>query len=150
MNHERGNLPRTRGRWRAQRARGDSPAWRGRWRSQRGAASGEEGAAPARGAVLAMMIMMALVAAISIYAILFMASSQARQAAFSLSSIRARYAAEVGLVWAQQRLQENPGYCPGLGALGDPDPPAVGGIAIDVVRADCVSPTPKITAKVVY
>jgi len=94
-----------------------------------------------RGVALAMMIMMALVAAISIYAILFMASSQARQAAFNASSIRARYAAEVGLVWAQQQLHDNPAYC------GTPPPPPVSGMTPLVTMTNC-GPTPTITVTV--
>ncbi len=100
-----------------------------------------------RGAALAMMIMMALVAAISIYAILFMASGQARQAAFTASSIRARYAAEVGLVWAQQRLQKNPAYC------GNPGPPLISGMLVNVVVTGACSggsDPPKIAVTVVY
>ena len=101
-----------------------------------------------RGAALAITIMIALLMSISIYAILVMASSQARQAAFNLASIRARYAAEVGLVWAQQRLRADSTYCAGDGATGDPDPPAIGGMAIDVVMTGCGTPTPKITVEV--
>ena len=91
-----------------------------------------------RGAALAITIMIALIMSISIYAILVMASSQARQAAFNLSSIRARYAAEVGLVWAQQQLRANSNYC------GDPDPPptAVAGMSINVIVNEGVCPPP--------
>lgn len=102
-----------------------------------------------RGAALAITIVTALLMAISIYAILVMASSQARQAAFNLSSIRARYAAEVGLVWAQQRLRANSNYC------GDPDPPltAVAGMSINVIvtGASCGgSGPPKIRVEVAH
>ncbi len=100
-----------------------------------------------RGAALAMMIMMALVASISIYAILFMASSQARQAAFTASSVRARYAAEVGLVWAQQQLRADSTYC------GNPPPPPIQGMAINVIVNEGVCPppaSPKIRVTVVY
>jgi Tfp pilus assembly protein PilX len=95
-----------------------------------------------RGAALTITIMIALITAIALYAILMMASSQARQAAFTASRLRARYAAEIGLVWAQQRLRDNPAYC------GDPDPPVVGGVAIDVVMTDCGTPNPKIAVVV--
>jgi hypothetical protein len=100
-----------------------------------------------RGAALAITIMIAVIMSISIYAILVMASSQARQAAFNQSSIRARYAAEVGLVWAQQRLRADSTYC------GDPPPPPIGGMVINVIVNEGVCPppaSPKIRVEVQY
>lgn len=97
-----------------------------------------------RGAVLAVTIMIALITAIAVYAMLVMASGQARQAAFNAASIRARYAAEVGLVWGQQQLRQNAAYC------GVPDPPMIDGLTVDVTVTGCGTSTPKITAVVNY
>ena len=107
---------------------------------------GEQGTARGeRGAVLGFAIMTAFLASLVSYAMLGLAVSQTRHATFHRGHAIALHAAEVGLVWGQQRLMSNPAYC------GAPDPPAINGIAVDVTVAPCVGPAPRtVTAKVIY
>ena len=65
-----------------------------------------------------MVAVTALMSAIAIYTVMSLALSQARQAQFYQERLVARNASEAGIVWAQQRLWEDPTYC------GAPDPPA--------------------------
>ena len=64
-----------------------------------------------RGAVLGVAIMTAIVCSVVAYLILFLATSQARQARFYHRRVRARYATEAAIVWAQQQLRANPAFC---------------------------------------
>ena len=102
-----------------------------------------------RGAALGLVMVMAIVIATAIYGLLMMATSHARQAAFSSAALRARYASDAGMVWAYERLREDPTYCAGVGDAGDLDPPPIGGLAVDVVITDCGTANPKIAATTV-
>lgn len=71
-----------------------------------------------RGAALAFIIVTGLVASVVAYSLLFMATSQARQARVIPDRMEARYVAEAGLVIALERLQSDSTYasqarCPG-------------------------------------
>ena len=99
----------------------------------------------ARGAVLGLVIITAVVAAIASLTVLQIAIHQARHAKFHHDRTRTRYAAEVGVVWAQQRLLNNPGYC------GAPDPPVIDGMTVDVTVTNCgAGNAHAINATVVY
>ena len=69
--------------------------------------AGLEGGAT-RGAILPIVAGTALLCAIAAYAILIMTLAQAKHTAFYRERTRARYAAEAGIVWAQQRLFISP------------------------------------------
>lgn len=84
-----------------------------------------------RGAALGMAVMIAITTAIGAYAMLVASLNQARQSTGNAARMRARYAAEAGLVWAQQQLFANASYC------GDPDPPSVGGFSVNVIVSNC-------------
>ena len=71
-----------------------------------------------RGVVLTLAVVIAVLGAIASLTILQMAYYQSRHARFHRLHTVAQYAAEAGVVWGQQRLQQNPVYC------GVPDPPA--------------------------
>ena len=61
-----------------------------------------------RGAALGMVVMIALATAIGAYTILIASMNQAQQGVGNANRMRARYAAEAGLVWAQQQLWGTP------------------------------------------
>ncbi|HEX9780400.1 MAG TPA: hypothetical protein VGB20_04220 [bacterium] len=108
-----------------------------------------------RGAVLGLMIILAFVAAIVAYGNVMMAISQSRQSQWWHERPPARYAAEAGLVIAQERLWANPNYCAsndvvpidvdGNGSTTDP-----GDLSVAITVQPCGSPTRTITTKVVY
>ena len=86
------------------------------------------------------IVMSALVAVIASYGILQVAVNQARRAGFYRKHTRGQYAAEAGLVWAQQQLWNNPAYC------GNPQPPAIDGINVTVIvtaPAGCAAGNPR-------
>ncbi len=56
----------------------------------------------------------ALLCSIAAFAVLFMATFNARQSGFYRGRTTARYLAEAGLVIASRRLMANPSYCGGL------------------------------------
>jgi hypothetical protein len=91
------------------------------------------------------VLVIGALASISAYAVLMLARSQALQARFYRERVRGRYTAEAGIVWAQQRLWNDPTYC------GSPDPPVMDGLAIDVSVTNCgVANTHVISSKVTY
>ena len=66
-----------------------------------------------RGMVLGVAILTAIICAIASYVVLFLAVSQARHARFYHQRVRARYATEAAIVWAQQQLRaDEAGFCP--------------------------------------
>ena len=102
-----------------------------------------------RGAVLIVVMVTAFLIAIAIYTTLFLAISQARYAVFYRSRTQARYAAEAGLVWAQQRLWQTPSEC--FGASPDWTLPTTPPTNIEVTRTPCPGPPPStLTATVTY
>ncbi len=98
-----------------------------------------------RGGLLVLIMVSALLAAIMSFSVLELAIAQAKRARFHRLRGSARYAAEAGIVWAQQRLLQNPAYC------GTPDPPPFGTITVDVGVTNCGGGNPHaISAKVTY
>ena len=85
-----------------------------------------------RGAiVLGMTILTAILAAIASFAVLQLAIAYSLQGRFFVNRTPYRYAAEAGLVWAQEQLWNNPAYC------GAPDPPVINGVTVDVTVTNC-------------
>lgn len=85
-----------------------------------------------RGAVLGMVIVIAVTTAIGAYTLLTMAASQARQAqaaGVNVQHTQARYAAEGGLVWAQQRLFTIPTWGSSAGTIDV----TIGGMGVDII-----------------
>ena len=106
-----------------------------------------------RGMALGFVLIIALLGAIAAYAILMLAISQARHSAFSQERPSARYAAEAGLVWARQRLWEDPTSCfpanPDLSVDADGDGTAE--TNVDIVASSCGATDRRtLTAQVVY
>ena len=67
-----------------------------------------------RGAALVIVLVSALIFSIAAFGVLTMAVSRAQQVDYvSETRIRARFAAEAGMVWATQRLWATPGWPPG-------------------------------------
>ena len=106
-----------------------------------------------KGVVLMITVMTAIVCAIAAYAALQIAIAEARQAVFYRDRTKARYAAEAGLVWAQQRLWQNPADCfnanPDVALDHDADP-ATPPLNVDVTVTPCGAPNARLNAKVVY
>ena len=99
-----------------------------------------------RGAiVLGMTILTAILAAIASFAVLQLAIAYSLQGRFFVNRTPYRYAAEAGLVWAQEQLWNNPAYC------GAPDPPVINGVTVDVTVTNCgAGNSHTITANAVY
>ncbi len=82
-----------------------------------------------RGAVLGITIMTALICGIAAYAVLFTSVSEARHTKFMKGRVGARYLSEAAIVYARERLWQNPAFCltnqpvtidtNGSGVLGD-------------------------------
>jgi Tfp pilus assembly protein PilX len=88
---------------------------------------------PRGAATLIIVLITALLAGIAAYSVLQMMIAEARQARFYRERMRARYAAEAGIVWAQQRLWDNEAWSSGVGTdFTLPD-----GTTVDVVMAPC-------------
>ena len=99
------------------------------------------------GIVLGIVIMTAVIFSIAAYAMLMTAMNQRQRAKeFDVDRLRARYAAEAGLVWAQERLWADPTFC-----VGSPPFNPINGLTVTVtVSGPCPGPTHKITARVTY
>ncbi|MBI3083693.1 MAG: hypothetical protein HYY90_04960 [Candidatus Omnitrophica bacterium] len=77
-----------------------------------------------------MAVMIAITTAIGAYALLVASLNQARQSTGNAARMRARYAAEAGLVWAQQQLLANEStFCGGNHG--------VGGLTVSVTVTNC-------------
>ena len=85
-----------------------------------------------RGTVLAVAVLTAIVCSIAAYLVLFLAISQARHARFYHQRVRARYATEAAIVWAQQQLRANPAFCPNLA-----NAPVMEGYQVQVTVTNC-------------
>lgn len=97
------------------------------------------------GAVLGIVLLSSLVFSIASLAMLSMATSHTQASRHEADKLRARYAAEAGLVWAMERLWVNPAYC------GVPDPPPINGLAVDVSVTNCGTMSNQmVSAKVSY
>ncbi len=98
-----------------------------------------------RGAILGIVLLSSLVFSVASLAVLTMASSRAQATHRDATKLRARYAAEAGLVWAMERLWVNPAYC------GVPDPPPINGLTVDVNVTNCgTGNNQAVTATVTY
>jgi len=98
-----------------------------------------------RGIALGIVILTAVVFSVAAFAVLTLTLGGTQRSSASEQRLRAQYAAEAGLVWAMQRLWANPNYC------GAPDPPAIGGINVDVTVTNCgAGNTHTISAKAAY
>ena len=62
-------------------------------------------------AVLILLVIGAIVFAVMAYAVLAMSVSKKDLSHYEEDRMRARYAAEAGMVWAYQRLWADPDYC---------------------------------------
>ncbi|MBI4342305.1 MAG: hypothetical protein HY599_02935 [Candidatus Omnitrophica bacterium] len=92
-----------------------------------------------------MTIITAFLCAVASYAVLQLAIAYARQGQFFVNRTPYRYATEAGVVWAQEQLWNNANYC------GNPDPPVINGVAIDVTVTNCgAGNVHTITAKATY
>lgn len=63
-----------------------------------------------RGMALGIVIFSAIVFSVASFAVLNVAMSRAQTSTFQEGRVRARYAAEAGLVWARERLWADPGF----------------------------------------
>ena len=61
-----------------------------------------------RGAALVAVVMTALITSVIAFGALLLAMSHARTSQVQMNRLRAQYAAEAGLVWAQQQLWKDP------------------------------------------
>lgn len=87
-----------------------------------------------RGAVLTFTLVMAFLFAVAAYADIMMAVSQAEQSRFWKERPKARYASESGIVWAMQRLWEDPTWS---SPAGNVDFTMPDGTPVDVIVAPC-------------
>ena len=85
------------------------------------------------GFALTFAVIIALLTAVSVYAVLTMVLAQARQGNALIEQQQAQYAAEGGLVWAQQQLFVNPLWS---SAAGNTDV-TIAGTPVDIVIPPC-------------
>ncbi len=100
-----------------------------------------------RGIVLGIVIITAVIFSIAALGMLTVAMNQRQRVkVFDVNRLRARYAAEAGVVWAQEQLWENKNYC------GAPQPPSpINGLTVTVAVTNCgANNTHRITARVNY
>lgn len=90
-----------------------------------------------KGSVLLISILAALVSSIISYAVLFIATSQARQGRFQRERARVRYATEAAVVWAQQRLWQDPTW---PGAACPSTSVNIGGYSVTLNITNCGNP----------
>lgn len=89
-----------------------------------------------RGAVLAIVLATSVIFGIAAFGLLSLTVNKTRQTAYlGEGRLRARYAAEGGVVMAMQELWEDPTDC----TFGPYD---VGGTAVTVTRTGCPAPGP--------
>ncbi len=67
-----------------------------------------DGTTRRRGIALITVIVAAMVFSIAAYAVLFMSMGMSNRQSFNEKSVRARYAAEAGIVYAMQKLWKDP------------------------------------------
>ncbi|MBI3324228.1 MAG: hypothetical protein HYZ92_03015 [Candidatus Omnitrophica bacterium] len=98
------------------------------------------------GFALAAVIMMAVIFSVFAYGVLSMVLGARQRAQFHETRLRAKYATEAALVWAQQRLWRNNGECfPG------PSNFTIDGIVVDViVTPTCTASNRQLSARVSY
>lgn len=89
------------------------------------------------GSALATTIGVALVCSVAAYTILFIARAQVGPAELFRERLRARYAAEAGVVWAQAQLWTDPNISFPAGDVDFVFSDARGDINVDVVVPPC-------------
>ena len=99
---------------------------------------------------LATVIITAIVCAIAALSALMLANNHAQVAHFDQRRIQARQAAEGGLVWAMQRLWENPSFCGGVGCVCSPTPPTINGMTVTLSAQNCGTESMTVNASVTY
>ena len=109
-----------------------------------------------RGVLLTLAVIIAVIGAIASMTVLQLAYYQTRHARFHRLHLVSQYAAEAGVVWAQERLLQNPASCAAMNAA-NPDVPidhdsngATPPINVDVTVAPCPGADMRVTARVVY
>ena len=111
------------------------------------------------GGLFGFAVLLALVSSIAAYAVLVVAMSQARQGKVLHERPRVRYAAEAGLVIAQERLWTNPDECTGnppgstagLSQFIDTNGDSGGDTQVDVTWTNCgAGRRHRLSAKVTY
>lgn len=100
-----------------------------------------------RGMVLGIVVVMAVVASAAAFAALNVALSRARRPGVFATEryLRARYAAEAGVVWAAQQLWGNPTECfaaPVDHSVDDDADPGTPAIPVDIVATPCPTASP--------
>jgi hypothetical protein len=108
-----------------------------------------------RGIALAAVIGSALVFSVAAYAVLYASLGFRQRVDFSKRNIRARYAAEAGMVWAMQRLWDNPAWTSSAGTIDlpfdvDQDGATGASEGVDVVYESCPTQPCRMEAKVRY
>ena len=103
-----------------------------------------------RGIALGVVIITAVVFSVAAFAILTLSMGGAQQAGSYARRLKARYAAEAGLVWATQRLWGTPTWTSSAGT-----DLTVGGMNVDVTLSACPAPPAlcdnrRLEAKVTY
>lgn len=101
-----------------------------------------------RGAALAAVVAASVVFSVSAAAVLTMGLHRTRTARFNEHRLRAKYAAEAGLVWALQRFWDDPSKCNSMNVI-NPDL-TVGGLDVDVTIDDCAADPLVIHSEVIY
>ena len=97
------------------------------------------------GIALGVVLMMALIFGAVAAGALMLSASRSQTSGLQAHRLKAQYAAEAGLVFAMQRLWKDPAYC------GNPDPPVLNGLNVDVTVSNCGSGnTHTVSAKVTY
>jgi len=107
-----------------------------------------------RGIALGVVILSAIMFSAAAVAVLQMSMNSSQTSDFHEQRLRARYAAEAGLVWAMQKLWADPSECfPGSPdfTLDSDDNPATPDEKVDIsVDGPCPAANLTLKAKVVY
>ena len=106
-----------------------------------------------RGLALGIVIISAVLFAILAYAVLEMSVNKSQLSGYEEKRIRARYAAEAGLVQAYEKLWANPAYCPppgGENVLFDSDGDGTPDQTINIQVTNCAGTEHEIKAKVSF
>ncbi len=92
------------------------------------------------GIALGVVILTATIFSVAAYAVLAIAIGLRARIDFSKRNVRARYAAEAGMVWGMQQLWANPTWASPLGTVDhwfDSDGDGVNETAIDIILPAC-------------
>lgn len=98
-----------------------------------------------RGMALILATVVALICAAGTYAMLMMATSQARWSVAVTQHEQARYLSEAGVIWATQRIWQDPAFC-----TGGPQLIPLAGASVEVTVTNCALGPHQIHSRVVY